>query len=319
MESDFQGSSTSIPTSLDLTKEGIRLVSLTFGVTLYTNALFSEIPESVLKCFEKFLKLCPPEQLHFYATTNMRIHKPVTKRTFGMLKTWLNPGAPPMEYLDLEMKEGEVYQDAPKFKFNVCAGEKGSVRYKSKHANLISMAFPPEWGLKRTEEMFQFVSELCSLFPFQSGHAGFSFECSRYAEKESQTYAWQKSMRHRGIDICRMPVDAKAVGQDAMKGVGWLTILGKLFVERFGGVKDLRNALAKDIEVIELPGGIILRAGPSPMLGDTNRGEHLPLYKNVYAMISPLVDIAAKRSMSFNLVDKYVERTEAWYRRFSDE
>jgi len=319
MNSDHPNTPTVIPSGLELTEEGVRWVSLTFGVTLYTNVLFSEIPESVLGCFGKFLELCPQDHLRFYATTNMRRHKPVTKRTFGMLETWLKPGAPPREDIDLELKDGEVYQDAPKFKFKVCAGEKGSIMYEVKNANLISMAFPAEWGIERTEEMLYFVKELCSLFPFQSGHAGFSFECCRYAARASETHAWEKSMRHRGIDISRVPKNAIAVGQDALKGVGWLTILSKPFIERFGGLKKMRKLLSEDVEFIDVHSGIVLRAGPVPAFGDTNQGEDLTLYKDVYRVIASLVDVATERSPSFTMSGDFVEKTEAWYRRFSDE
>ncbi len=320
MESKRQNSSMAFPDGLDSSEDGVRLVSLTFGVTLYTSVFFTEISKQVLACFEMFLRLCSRDQLRYYATTNMRMHKPITPRTFGMLETWLKPGAPPMDFIDLEMKNGVAYQDAPDLKFAVCAGGKGSLRHAAKHANMVSVAFPAEWGIQRAEEMLGFVRDLCSLFPFQSGHAGISFECSRYAKTDSQTHAWQKSMRHRGIDIVRIPADAKAAGHDALKGVGWLTLLGKPLAAELGGTKSMHKSLPGEVEFIEAPtGGLILKAGPVPMIGDRNRDERLPLYGSVYRVVAPLVEVAAERSMAFNLLDDYVERTMAWYRRLSDE
>src|SRR5437762_5691484 len=231
--------SNTLPTGLDLVKGGVRLTSLTFGIELYTNLPFSEFPEKLLQCHRKFLDICPADRLRFYATTNMRKHQPVTKRTFGILETWLKPGAPPRQDIHLELKDGEAYQDAAKYKFAVSGGEKGSVSYQYKHANFFSLAFPPELGLERAEEMLTLMRDLCSTFPAQSGHAGFTFECSRYEKKTSETHAWEKSMRHRGIDICRVPEDGSSVGHDAMKGVGWLTFLGKSFIERLGGAATL--------------------------------------------------------------------------------
>src|ERR1041385_5809116 len=96
---DHPALKTEIPSGLELKEGGLRLVSVTFGVTLYTNAFFTEISKRVLGCLERFLQLCPPENLRFYATTNMRMHKPVTKRTLGMLETWLKPGAPHMDLM----------------------------------------------------------------------------------------------------------------------------------------------------------------------------------------------------------------------------
>jgi hypothetical protein len=314
-----QQTANTLPTGLDLVKGGTRLTSLTFGIELYTNLAFSEFSEKLLLCYKKFLDICAPDRLRFYATTNMRKHQPVTKRTFGMLETWLKPGAPSREDIHLELKDGEVYQDAPKYKFAVSGGEKGSVSYHYKHANFLSVAFPPEWGFERTDEMLAVMQDLCSTFPAQSGHAGFAFECSRYEKKTSETYAWEKSMRHRGIDICRVPEDGSAVGQDALKGVGWLTFLGKSFIERLGGKTTIRKALDQKIEIIEVPRGLILKAGPIPAVGDVERGDHLPLYQSVQRLVSPLVAIAAERSMSFNIVQDYVRKKKAWFARFSDE
>jgi hypothetical protein len=305
--------------ALDLVQDKIKLASLTFGINLYTDELFSKNGDKVTRCLEEFLKLCPRENLRFYATTNMRVHKPTTARTFGMLSAWLRPGAPPMDYIDLELKDGNAYQDAPRFKFAVSAGEKGSVRFKGKHANILSLAFPAEWGIDRPADMLSFVIKIASIFPFQSGLAGFAFECSRYRKEESQTHAWQESMRHRGVDIVRLPTDAKAVGHDALKGVGWLTLLGAPILERLGGLGRLRRSLGDAIQFIDLPNGVILKAGAAPASGDRNRDERLPLYAKVYDAISPLVETASKRSMSFNLVEDFVERTEAWFARLSDE
>jgi hypothetical protein len=307
-----------MPPELELVKDGLRLVSATFGVTLYTNEFFQDIPQAVLGCFEKFQEFCPPENLRFYATTNMRAHKPVTKRNLAMLTAKLKPGAPPTDLMDLELKDGKVYQDAPKFKFAVCAGGPGSLRHAAKQPNIVSIAFPPEWGWLRTAEMLALVKALCSFFPFQSGHAGFSLECSRYARTQSETHAWQQSMRHRGSDIVRLPVDAKAVGRDGLKGVGWLTMVGKPLLPRVD-LKELRKAGSNGIEITEVPAGMILQSGPAPAIGDWNRGDRLPLYREVYRAVSPLVDLAADRSMSFNLVADYVAKTKAWYRRLHDE
>jgi hypothetical protein len=307
-----------IARGLELTADdGVRLVSLTFGLTLYTERLFSQVSDSVLRCHDRFLQLCPPDRLRFHATGNMRRHKPVTKRSPGMLKGWLKPGAAPRKDYFLELKDGRAYQDAPEFKFKIAAGEPGSVMHEYRNANILSMAFPAEWGLERTDEMQKLVLDLCADFPFISGHAGFSFECSRYEAEESETFAWSQSMMHPGIDISRVPPDGKAVGHDAVKGVGWLTMLGVSLVEGLGGRKKLREAMSKDAELIDAPGGVVIKARPEPALGDTGRGDDLPSYRNVYRAVAPLIEIAAERSLSLTLARDYVERTEAWYRRFS--
>lgn len=302
-----------------VSEEGVQLVSLVLGFTVYTRAALSSCPEAVLKVYESFFERCPQSTLRFYATESMRRHKPVTKNTFGMLPTWLKPGAPPREFICLQIKDGVQYQDAPHHKFELFGEEPTSKYFTPGETNLVSMAFPPGADAASALQFRDLFVRACSVMPLQSGHAGFSFECSRYDEKTSQTHAWAASMRAPGVDICRIPVDRGAVGADALKGVNWLTAVGTDLVQQVGGLSKLRKGLSSEIEIIELPGGVIIQAGKLPLLGDVNRGEKLPLYREVYKLVAPLIEKAGRRSLSFNLATDYVEKTEQWFTRLSHD
>ena len=185
---------------------------------------------------------------------------------------------------------------------------------------MLKMTFPSEWGVDKCEEMLALTKDICSYFPFQSGSAGFVFECSPYEEEESQTHAWKMSMRHRGIDISRIPEDASAVGQDAVKGVNWLTILGETFVKKLGGSQRIKKVLSREVEMIDAAKGIILKAGPAPAIGDVNRRDYLPAYQEVYRLVEPLMQPAIERSLAFNLAgEDDEEMTERWFKRFASE
>ena len=309
-----------MPAGLELVENSERLVSLTFGLSLYTDVLLSTVPDAVLACYEKFLSLCPADQLKFYGTENMSRHKPVDKRVLNMLKTWLKPGAPPRKHIALELKDGDDMVSAPRFKFQVWGNEKGSTGYAAQNANLVSMAFPPEWGLQRTEQMYDLVKELCGVFPFRSGNAGFCFECSRYEKEASQSHAWKKSMRHRGIDIFVFSNDTISTGHDGVKGVNWITCLGDQHVTELGGNAKIRKALSDAVELIPVPGGLLLKAGPVPRLGDTNRREFLDAYKAVYKLIAPLGERAITRypPLALGGGDPW-ENTLPWLKRLADE
>jgi hypothetical protein len=294
---------------LDLTQNGLKLVTLTFGINLYTGVSFYDIPHAILHALDVFLARCPPNCIKHYATETMRAHKPVTNRALNMPRTWFKRGAPQKDYVALELKSGDAFQDAPQFKYHIWSVA------KSKQAKLISLAFPPQLGLEQPDEMATLVGELAEEFPFTSGLAGFAFERSPYSEEQAETYAWRTSMRHPGIDVVRIPVDAKAAGTDAIRGVNWLTLVGSELLGSIGGMSNLRAKLPKEIVLIESRHGVIIKAGPAPAIGDVNRADTLPLYRQVYKVLAPLVAIAAERSMSFQLVDDFVERTEAWYAR----
>ncbi|MHB8474549.1 MAG: type VI immunity family protein [Gammaproteobacteria bacterium] len=302
-----------------VSEDGVQLVSLVFGFSVYTQAALASCPEAVLKVYESFFEHCPQSALRFYATESMRRHKPVTKNTFGMLPTWLKPGAPPREYICVQIKDGIHYQDASHHKFEVFGEEPASKYFAPGWPNIVSMAFPPAIDAESALQFRDLFVRACSVMPLQSGHAGFSFECSRYDENASQTHAWATSMRVPGVDICRLPVDRRAVGEDAIKGVNWLTALGADLLQQVGGMSKLREGLSSEIELIELPVGVVIQAGKMPLLGDTNRGETLPLYQQVYKLLAPLVEKASRRSLSFNLSTDYVEKTEQWFTRLSND
>ena len=59
------------------------------------------------------------------------------------------------------------------------------------------------------------------------------------------------------------------VGGDALRGVGWLTLVGEELVTQMGDVRKLRSELSAEIEVIETRHGSIIRAlfALSPAVG----------------------------------------------------
>jgi hypothetical protein len=306
---------------LELKDADITLTALTFGINLYFNESFYAIPVQTLQSFELFRKTSAEMPLTLYATESMNEHKPVNKRVMGMLGTWLAPDAPQRPYVALELKSSPTPQDAPHLKYAVW----GDI---STQSNIISMAFPLVFGQEKTDEMLALVTQLAELIPFRSGLAGYSFECSRYAKRKSETHAWSTSMRHPGVDIVRIPVDAKAlgkvtsevdstapIGSQGVKGVGWLTLLDTSLCRELGGVAALRRKLPASIEVLECRHGVILQAGPKPELGDINRGETLPLYREIYKLLVPWISVSSDMSMAFQLAKDYVERTRAWYAR----
>lgn len=295
---------------LELTDAAAKLVSLTFGINLYTNQSFYGQPQQVLETFDLFLLHCPAQQLTFYATETMKEHKPVTARTLRMPGTWLAPGAARKHYIALELKAAAGSQDAPAAKYELWSAD------ASRQANIVSLALPAQMASDRPDEMLAFVVQLADAFSFRTGLAGYSFECSRYDKEKSETHAWSQSMRHPGVDIVRIPFDAKAVGSEGIKGVNWLTLIDSALLKELGGIKGMRPRLSSGIEIIECAHGVILKAGASPALGDVNRGDTLPLYREVYDLLAPWIALAADDAMAFRLGKDAIERTEAWYARF---
>ena len=116
-----------------------------------------------------------------------------------------------------------------------------------------------------------------------------------------------------------LPQGGIAVGHDGIKGVNWITILNNEFITKLGGYNKMKELMSRGIKIIKVKYGYILITGTTPILGNINKKEDLSSLIDVFRFVEPLVHITAKRTPSFNLLDDYVEKTESWFMRFSDE
>ncbi len=297
---------------LELVRDGIPIVRLTFGVTLYAERPLSTFREGLLKAYERFLAMVGTKTLRFYATETMRQHKPIAKKSLGMLTSWFSPDAPPSESYGLELHDAEQYNAAPRTMFEI-DGTEQTAAGRLQSASMVRYVLPPEWGTDRTSDALDLAKELCSLIPFRSGHAGFAFECSRYFVEPAGEHAFAKSMRHPGIDIHMTHKDCNAVRFDGVRGVGWLTLLDNAFI------KQLRSPSFERCKLVLVPNGVMIKAGDAPALGNVNRGDTLPAYREAFRYVRPLTEKAFARSPWFSLATDQRERTLRWYQRFSDE
>lgn len=300
--------------------DGIRRASLVFSISMFTDVSFQVIAERVLRCQELFFEFCPREALRFYATENMRKHRAVNAKVFGMLDLWLRNPDSKDDVVALELKDGEHELDAPKYLFKVFGREKGAFGTPNELANSLSLCFPPEFGIERAEEMFELTRRLAEVFPYQSGCAGFAYQCSRYSPELGESFAWQRSMRYPEIDIIRSVHDRHAVERNAVKTVSWLTLVCDTFLAELGGAKAIERSLGADVDRIKAGGGLIFRIGPVPTISDRNRGETSPPYTKLYFALRPLIEKAREQSPWFSTgCDNQDDQTESWYRRFERE
>lgn len=298
-------------------EDGIRRASLVFSINLFTDVSFIAMSDALLRCQEMFFEVCPREALRFYATENMRKHRPINGKVFGMLELWLKNPQIKDEIVALELKDGDDVLDAPKHLFKVYGRDKNARGKPDELANTLTFAFPPEFGVERADEMFELTRRLAEVFPYQSGSAGFAFQCSRYAPELGETFAWQKSMRHPEIDIVRLPQDRHAVEHNAIKTIGWLTLVCDAFLEQLGGVRAVEKKVGASIDRIRVGGGLMFRIGTTPTVSDRNRGEIALDYRDLHLALHPLIERAREQSPWFATgSDDQDDQTDAWFRRF---
>ncbi len=304
-----------LPKDLEHEHDGVVVARPTFSITLFSNKPISEFSDGVLQAFENYRKLLGDDVLRFYSTSTMQKHRKTTKRAISMPADWFGPEAPSSEDYGIEYIDVDVFNEAPRARFSF-SGLEGVLHYETerKSASMLRVVLPFSMG-EQSEEMLAFVEGLCDVIPFQSGQAGYALEHSRYFVEEAHEFAVAKSMRHPGLDVHNEESsEGYAVGWTRIRNVGWLTMLCEEFVSKLGGRPELEHGAIMDV-----PGGVILKAGASPAVGDVNRRDDLPAYREAYAYVEPLADEAAEASPWFMFFRSAgsAERTEAWFRRFS--
>jgi len=313
MKPDEAASTASLLETFDATCEGIGVTSATFSINLYAAAAPSEIGQPIVDIFARYRELVGEDKLRFYATGTMSKHKPVTKRALGMPAAWMKPGAALGDLVSVEYHDGANFNDAPKHLWAVHGTEQVDGE-RLTDPTLIRMSFPARSALDDPNAMIAWMTELWGMAQFRFGHAGFAFECSRYMAETAHEYAFSQSMRHPGIDIAHTVNDVIMMGEDAIRGIGWLTMLDDATAEKLGGREGLAKRLG-DEAVVSVPRGVMLRAGEAPQFGDVERWADLSRYRAVYAAVQSLMTDTSEVPC-LDIGGDFEARTEAWLTRF---
>jgi TseV toxin immunity protein TsiV len=167
------------------------------------------------------------------------------------------------------------------------------------------------------DEIVAFVREALQEFPLTTGYCGYSYFCDFTLDRRKvEPWAGPLLLRHPGLNYGnKMPFTN--VADKGVAVVSWLTLLGRETSDDLGGLAALEAAVPDTVSIVPIDtGGVLLRAGDVPQLGDVNRHDLLPLYHAVGQIVSP-------RRVSDDDFDKLVairgipkEARVDWLRRF---
>jgi hypothetical protein len=301
---------------MSLTEKSVEIVGLRGEIRLWCDRPFNEYPDAFLKAFE-FLANPLREYLNWYQNDTMDRVSPVTSRTFSSPKTWVTRGKQDVArslYLKGAREKTAVGQYVVDFEYLP-----DEALYSDSNTPFIRQGTPSELLESDPNAFLGTAKQLCDLLPFLSGHVGYCLEISPYFEVEGQRAAYPLAMHHPGLNIASDHATWPLRHEKGAETVNWLTLLGEIPLNKLGGIDELRLKLADapDVEFIEAKYGLILKAGGKPQLGNTNRGDDLPLYKTVYRAIKPVLDPVIRDFRPFNLgTTDDADYTERWLRRF---
>ena len=302
---------------LTFSKDGNLIVSHVMGMNIFVPPPLMKKADAVRQTYQDWVQLCRPESFTFYATETMRKHRKVSKKTLDMVPSWLDAGMPrgffTMDLISSEKNEDEcetrIFIHSLETEYDQNVDEKDKLQ-----SAILRLTLPVG---KTSDDAFldQFLQVL-GRFPFVSAAAGHALVTSQYAKRFAETKAWAASMRHPGTDIYAGILDAFTTGLDGLKTVNWLTAINTEMVEALGGRVALSAELPGEVQFHPLENGLVLQAGPEPLIGDVNMGDTLPLYRAVDAVLKPIRDRRADHTKSFIISGNDGTGTARWLARF---
>lgn len=173
---------------------------------------------------------------------------------------------------------------------------------------------PLSFVVEREDEAFQSFHDLLDEFPFTCATAGYGFnlEWARAAEQKGQSVAIRTALRYHGLNI-RNRAQEMRLGT-SLKTAHWLTFVDDQRLDD-SGARDRVDGLADDVTAHPVGGGVLLRAGKSPPVGDINRkAPDIAPMKAVNDALRP-IRIAAWDPATISLFGMDADDANAWVTR----
>lgn len=169
----------------------------------------------------------------------------------------------------------------------------------------------------------RFWNDALEQFPLQSGYVGYSLFYNNNFDSliEPHIFAWLQ--RHPGL--LEPMFSHSIVSQHGLVDLGWITLLGKGFVDRMGGAESLKEAVSHigGVHCLDLPHqGLGIQLGDHPRMGDLAKGDAMDDYRALGKVLAPLRNRQAlHEGMSVAGFDdnEYPGLREKWIDRFFPE
>ena len=174
-----------------------------------------------------------------------------------------------------------------------------------------------EFGVEQLIDLNQKISEI-----LQPMHGFFGLGIQHSHEYYDYQYLeYELAHQFLGLDISNVQADKRL--REGFKCINWLTILSdQLITDKLGSLEALKERNSdNEIRFYPYAGGVVVRAGEVPELGDVARNPYPKHYVNVNALLKPAraPEIASLGFGSINGEVRFNKRTsKEWQCRFDD-
>ncbi len=184
---------------------------------------------------------------------------------------------------------------------------------------LFEVRYPAEIVAAETwEGVAERARSLAEILPFVSGYASPALHWTPLMQTLAMRKARALAARYHGYDVSDNSDVRYAIG-DRVRGARWITFLGPSLFSRLGPLPKMSKALGYDVELTGIGGGMMIRAGKEPELGDANKNIGTPLLREVARVLEP-VTLFKERSLVGDAFIKDFDDPflDEWERRFLD-
>ena len=286
-----------------------------FIVAFFGCRPFREMADGARKLVEQWLTLVPPDMLRWAivgkSSTKFVKWTPKTRqRCFDMFEE------------DVTTKKDVYFRivGPPTAGPDYMAVVKGYVKPRklvfADHTNLVQFLFPADFCTQFGEDrVADLVATMFAALPCDSGYAAPALHYGIIGEYDkAAAFIAPLALQHHGFDVPANSSTASGMGRKC-RGARWLTALSTAMVDQVGGIGQLEKRIARGVELLELPRGVLIRAGATPEIGAVNKGEKTPLVSSVARAIEPITffhDTASSPCSATTRSARPVERRFWW-------
>lgn len=300
----------SLPSQLVFDSHGEPFARLCIDATFYwRGSMFTQAPQ-IANAYRRALDAMKGH-IKFFETGSMAGAKKLNADSLEMIPFWLLKAKRRDDIYMLNLKGGETLTEPSDIGIQFIADEE-----EDPPMGAMSLSVPSAY-VDRPDELLELVEDILRSADFESGHCGYSVSWD--SRSDSATDAQQRmqiiSGRFLGIDLPKLNTTISAMRRSKVariKTVQWLTFLGASLVEQLGGAK-LATELLEGIGVVrDIGRGLLIQAGATPTLGDTNRRMDVSALKKVGKALKSV------RLENHGPIFGTREQTNAWLSRLDD-
>lgn len=293
------------------------VVCLRNGVTvaLFLERFVHQCGDALTAALDRFLAFVPPGSIrHAVVSATSDAWRDADAAAMKRMRDALAPAGAKKRKLTA-FRFNDHGPEAPQYGFRLVDRDKDEPEGPSR--TLVELTFPPAAAdADRVEALVALVHELTALLAPAYGYVAPSLLPADGAVGEGFGALRSLALRHPGYDVAMNDLTQLRIGSHT-RGARWITILGQALERAAGGAAALRAQLSPAIEHQLVGPALVLRAGATPELGDTDRREPTPLLRELARALEPVTLFREIDLLSY-LADFDEDVLRAWERRFLD-